>query len=190
MTESEFHRLAANRQIVDVRIDYPPDGQMPSSTIETHALLLWYEAANRAVESSRSGWRVLVINGQVVSPRLVEVGWLTVLGAGRAVPPVQLERVDAAVATSVGVMEALCLAIRDSVRLRMQYRKVGGVAPEWRDVTATGIKGGTLYADDHDRGGAVRGFKLDGILAIEAAGDRVPRWDGSMYAIPGEGSPF
>lgn len=190
MTESEFHRLAANRQIVDVRIDYPPDGQMPASSIETHALLLWYEAANHAVESSRSGWRVIVINGQVVSPRLVEVGWLTVLGAGRAVPPVQLARVDAAVATSVEMMEALCLAIRDSVRLRMEYRKVGGGPPEWRNINPTGIKGGTLYADDHDRGGAVRGFKLDGVLVIEAKGERVPRWDGAMYSIPGEEVPF
>lgn len=190
MTESEFRSYAAARCIVDARIDYPPDGNLPASCIETQAILLWREEANPEVESSRGGWRVLLLLAGAWEPRLVQVDWLTVRATGKTVDPVDLRLVDTALAARVETVEALCLAVRDGVRLRMQYRKVGGGAPEWRDVTPTGIKGGTLYTTDHDRGDAVRGFKLDGILVIEAKSERVPRWDGAMYQMPGEEVPF
>lgn len=194
MTEIEFRRIAAARRIAHVRVSYPADGNLPASVLDAPALLLWREEANPAVETSRGGWRVLLVLGAgSLEPRLVQLDWLTAdatTGADEEVAPVSLERLDTATASARETVEALCLAARDRVRLRMFYRKVGGGAPEWRDVTPTGIKGGTVYTEDHDREGAVRGFKLDGILRIEAKSERVPRWDGAMYQIPGEEVPF
>lgn len=194
MTESDFLRIAADRRTVQVRISYPADGNLPASVQDAQALLLWREEANPAVESSRGGWRVLLLLGAGSwEPRLVQLDWLTAgapTNADEEAAPVFLERLDTATASARATVEALCLAARDGVRLRMHYRKVGGGAPEWRDVTPTGIKGGTVYTVDHDREDATRGFKLAGILIVEAKTERVPRWDGAMYSIPGEEVPF
>lgn len=183
MTEIDFRRIAADRRIAHVRVSYPAEGNLPASVSEGQALLLWKEEADPSVEHSRSGWRVLLL-GEVVVTRLVQLDWIEASPSGQVVDPVDLAHLDAATALQRETVEALCLAARDRVRLRMFYRKVGGGAPEWRDVTPTGIKGGTVYTEDHDREGAVRGFKLDGILRIEAKSERVPRWDGAAYALP------